>query len=232
MLIKMKLMHIRILIALYLTVFLPFANAETDEDGRFWLNMNAQGALSNTSFGWYMEIQPRWREEGEAFDTLIIRPAVFYKINDSSSLWLGYGNVQTHPSGNSTKTEHRLWQQYLYNFDPFQGIKVQSRTRLEQRRLEQASETGYKLRQMLRATKTLEHVPSLYLVAWDEYFVNLNDTDWGAKQGFDQNRLFLGLGSKFNSTFAFEIGYLNQYVNTQAIDGMNHVLSTTINFNF
>ncbi len=232
MLIKMKLMLLKILTVLYFFTISSFASAETDEDGRFWLNVNAQGAMSNQSFGWYMEVQPRWREEGEAFDTLIIRPAIFYKLSDSSSLWLGYGNVQTHPAGQSIKTEHRLWQQYLHNFEPMNGIKLQSRTRFEQRRLEQASDTGYKLRQMLRATKTLEDAPSIYLAAWDEFFVYLNDTDWGAKQGFDQNRLFLGLGAKLNPTLVLEVGYLNQYVNTQQTNAMNHVLSTTLTLNF
>lgn len=228
----MKLILLKILTVLYLFTVSSFVIAETDEDGRFWLNLNAQGAMSNQSFGWYMEVQPRWREEGEAFDTLIIRPAIFYKLNDSSSLWLGYGNVQTHPAGQSTKTEHRLWQQYLHNFEPMHGIKLQSRTRFEQRRLEQASETGYKLRQMLRVTKAIEDAPSIYLAAWDEFFVYLNDTNWGAKQGFDQNRLFLGVGAKLNPSFVLEAGYLNQYVNTKHTNAMNHVLSTTLTLNF
>jgi hypothetical protein len=39
-------------------------------------------------------------------------------------------------------------------------------------------------------------VPVLASIS-DELFVNLRDTDWGARAGFDQNRLFIGPGSSW-----------------------------------
>jgi len=69
-------------------------------------------------------------------------------------------------------------------------------------------------------------------VFYDEYFINLNHTDYGARKGFDQNRAFLGGNWALNPDTKLEIGYLNQYVNTKQADLMNHVFSTTLNFSF
>ncbi len=51
------------------------------------------------------------------------------------------------------------------------------------------------------------------LIGSDELFVNLNTVDWGPVAGFDQNRVFVGFGYTFDSTFRTEIGYMNQYIN-------------------
>ena len=85
------------------------AHAETEEDGRLWLNLSAQGEISG-NWGWYFEVQPRWREEGEQFDQLLVRPAISYRLDQRSSLWLGYGRVVSHPVAGDTVDEDRLWQ--------------------------------------------------------------------------------------------------------------------------
>jgi hypothetical protein len=207
------------------------AHAETDEDGRLWLNLSAQGDISG-NWGWYFEVQPRWREEGEQFDQLLVRPAISYRLDQRSSLWLGYGRVVSHPMAGGTVDEDRLWQQLLHQFDSWHGVTLSSRTRLEQRRMEIGDETGHRLRQMLRAMHPLPGVENASVVLWDEVFFNTNDTDWGARSGFDQNRFFAGLAYVFSSHAKAEAGYLNQYVNTAATDRMHHVLSMTVNYKF
>ncbi len=81
---------------------------------------------------------------------------------------------------------------------------------------------------MLRVTAPSGISPRLLLVAYDEYFLNLNDTDYGAERGFDQNRAFVGVNWALNNQMKLEVGYLNQYVNGQRTDAMNHVLSGTL----
>lgn len=208
------------------------AHAEIEEDGRLWLNVNAKGKLPVEGLNWYAEIQPRWREEGKNFDQLLIRPAIFYKLSGKSSIWLGYANVNSHPAGRSTTTEDRLWQQFTYQFDPIADVSITSRTRFEQRWLDNTNDTGYRLRQMIKAARPIASVPNLSWVVSDEYYINANDTDWGARSGFDQNRLFLGGAYKINPTAKIEMGYLNQYVNGAKVDRMNHVLSTTVEMSF
>jgi hypothetical protein len=226
-----KLSSIAALIIMSNLISLP-VNAQTIEDGRIWLGVNLQGKFADTGLNWYAELQPRWRQEGDKLDQLIIRPALFYKLDAKSSVWFGYEKVVNHPVNKSTFDEHRLWQQYSYAFDPINAVTIQSRTRLEERRLEDGKETGIRLRQMLKASMPLEVNPKLSLIASDELFINFNDTDWGVRSGFDQNRLFAGMGYAFNPHVKLEAGYLNQYVNSSPIDKMNHVLSSTLSFTF
>lgn len=208
------------------------AFAGTVEDGRIWLNFTAQGDLPVDGLRWYAELQPRWRQEGEQIDSLLVRPAVSYKLSEHSSVWFGYGYVASYPVSGGTVNEDRLWQQYLYTFSPVNSITFSSRTRLEERRLETGNDTGYRIRQMLRASRPFAEQPALGLVVWDELFMNTNTTDWGAHSGFDQNRAFAGLSYAFTSNTKVEAGYLNQYVRAVGNDRMNHVLSSTISINF
>lgn len=206
--------------------------ASPDEDGRAWLNIFAIGSLPTDNWYWYAEIQPRWREELSEFDQLLIRPAVFYTVSKQSSIWAGYAHVVTHPAGRTNFDEDRIWQQFLHNFQPIHSVSVQSRTRLEQRFIENADDTGHRLRQMLRITMPSQLSAQLTWVAYDEYFLNLNRTDYGARKGFDQNRAFAGINWTFNPNLKLEVGYLNQYINAKNTNAMNHVLSTTFNINF
>jgi hypothetical protein len=208
------------------------AYARTIEDGGIWLGLSLQGNLADTGFNWSTELQPRWREEGDKLNQLIIRPALFYKLDKKSSVWLGYEKVVNHPDGKPTFDENRIWQQYSYTFDPVNTVTLQNRTRLEERRVNGGRETSLRLRQMLKANKPLESNPDFSFILLDEVFVNLNDTDWGARSGFDQNRLFLGAGYAFTPTVKLEAGYLNQYVNGAKIDKMNHILSSSLSISF
>lgn len=208
------------------------ANATPIEDGRLWLNLNAQGALAGERLFWYAELQPRWREEGEELDQVLLRPAVYYALNSQSSIWFGYANVRSHPNSKSSVEENRLWQQYLHTFRLGEKVSLQSRTRLEQRFIEDSHDVGHKIRQLFRLTMPLCEGNPVQLVLYDELFINLNETDYGAQTGFDQNRAFVGINLPLTAATKLELGYLNQYVNGQASDAQNHVLSSTINIVF
>lgn len=225
--------HIALSTLLILLMITPlFAVAETKEDGRFWININMMGHMPAENWRWYAEVQPRWREEGSNFDQLLIRPAVLYDLNKQTSVWLGYANVITDPANRSSFEEHRVWQQLLHNFQPIGGLTIQSRTRLEQRFIENSNKTGHKIRQMIRLTAPSGISPKLLWVAYDEYFLNLNDTDYGAERGFDQNRAFVGVNWTLDQQLKLEVGYLNQYINGSQTDLMNHVISSTMAITF
>lgn len=212
---------------------LPTHADDTEEDGRFWFNVNATGTMPLENWRWYAELQPRWRQEGEQLDQVLVRPAVSYALSKQASVWLGYAYMVTHPVGKPAFEENRLWQQFLYKFSPIHSLNIQSRTRYEQRFIENSVDTGYKLRQMFRFTLPSGLSPQLQWVLYDEYFINLNNTDFGAQKGFDQNRAFIGGNWAFNPNAKLEIGYLNQYVNRHKnSDAENHVLSTTLMLTF
>jgi hypothetical protein len=210
--------------------FASMAAAATDEDNRLWLNLTMQGNLPAEGWRWYAEIQPRFRENAEHIDSLLLRPAINYKVTNKLSAWLGYGYIRNYLVSGDIRDEHRVWQQLLYAFEPIGTTAVSARVRLEERRVEQFEDTGYRLRQMLRVTHPLSG--GWGVVAWDEVFFNTNHTDWGASSGFDQNRLFLGISHDFSASVKTEWGYLNQYIRTSTDDRMNHTLSGVLNLTF
>ena len=209
------------------------ANAEVEEDGRVWLNLAMQGSFSQASpWGWYMELQPRFKEDGQEHDQTILRPAINYKLSDRASVWLGYADVRTH-GANGTNHEQRWWQQFMYTFPPTaNGIVLTSRTRLEQRNLDTGDDTAHRVRQLVRVTKKMDGSDSLSWLVWDELFINTRSTDWGALSGFDQNRAFAGIAWQATSNARLEVGYINQYVRGNTSDRMNHVLSTSLLLRF
>lgn len=220
-----------VFVLLALSGLLP-AHADTEQDGRYWFSVYAQGKLPAEQFYWSMDMQPRWRNEGQHFDQLILRPAVFYKVDQKSSVWLGYDTVVSHPDGQSAQRESRLWEQFQYQFDAVADLTFTSRTRLEQRRREDFQDIGHRWRQMVRMTTPVPGHPQWSWVASNELFIQLNQTAWGARRGIDQNRFFIGAQWRFSDVSNLESGYLHQYVNTRTVDRENHVWMTTLRFNF
>lgn len=209
------------------------AHAGIEEDGRLWINLTMEGILSKENhIGWYAELQPRLKEEGREHDQTIIRPAINYRISNQASIWLGYADVRTH-TAQGNNHEQRWWQQFTYTFSPTSSdITITSRTRLEQRNFDSGDDTGYRVRQLVRAIKKIDGTESLSWLVWDELFINTRSTDWGALSGFDQNRIFAGVAWQAASNARFEIGYINQYVRGHTLDRMNHVLSTSLLLRF
>lgn len=219
---------------------LPFvstnARAELADDFRIWGNVTARGNFGGIDpslkpFRWWMEVQPRSREEGEDMDQLLIRPGIGYAVTDHSSVWIGYAHVINFPAAGDNIHEDRFWQQYMWSGATPLGAFT-SRTRFEQRWQTNGNETGGRFRQMFKLSWPLPFYQPVSLVGWDEVFVNLNDTNWGARQGFDQNRGFAGFGYRVLPPVLVEIGYMNQYINRATIDSLNHILSLNLFLDF
>ena len=206
--------------------------ADTIEDVRYWFALSTQGKLPLKDWGWMFDVNQRYRDEGAHADSFFIRTGISHQINPKTSVGLGFDHIVNHPAGKVASDENRLWQQIAYKFDPVLGINLSSRTRLEQRWREGGNDTAYRLRQMIKATVSLDINPKLSIITYDELFINLNETDWGVRRGNDQNRAFLGINWAFTPSASIETGYLNQYVNTRNTDRLNHVLATTLRLNF
>ena len=115
-----------------------------------------------------------------------------------------------------------IWQQYEWSGPPFLGAFT-SRTRLEECRQENGSDTGVRFCEFHKSNWPFAFRPASSLMVWDEMFVNLVSTDWGARQGLDQNRGFAGIGYRWTPQILTEVGYLNQFINTANTDRMNHI---------
>jgi hypothetical protein len=210
-------------------------HAQTVDDAGFWTALFARGNVEHDILHadrvqWWFDSHARFFDDTDGFGQSIVRPGLGYQVTDSTSLWLGYAWIRTSPGGAPEFDENRIWQQLSWSRD-FEPLAVGLRSRLEQRFLETGSETGWRFRQLISLRRPLECAPKLTLVTWDEVFIHLNDTNWGANGGFDQNRVFVGLGLKADpaSRWRVEVGYLNQFVDRIGQDDLcNHLLS--INF--
>ncbi|OYY96120.1 MAG: hypothetical protein B7Y32_07485 [Methylophilales bacterium 16-45-7] len=222
----------KICLSLLLIIVQISAHAEdTIEDGRYWLTLNHDYHL-NDQWRINLHLQPRWRNEGSAFDQIIYRPSLYYKVNPSLSLGAGYGFILTHlPSGGNTH-EHRIWEDVIYQTNLTEQIKFLSRSRLEQRALEGQSDVAHRFRQTVRFSMPTHIINGLSAVFYDEYFINTNNASWGVHRGFDQNRAFIGVNYQLNPHANMDVGYLNQYVNRPNVDAENHVLAITVNTQF
>lgn len=210
------------------------ASAETIDDIGQWNALFTQGRVSpsdsNSRLRWWFDGHYRMFDDNDGFGQSIIRPGIGIDVGKNSALWAGYGWIRTSPIRGDDIDEHRIWQQWTWSrkCDPF---KVALRTRFEQRFFESSDDTGLRLRQFARFQKNLGPCGKRTFVAWDELFIGLNDTDFGQRSGFDQNRIFVGIGLKrhHNSNWRMEVGYMNQTVNQSGpTNRSNHILAVNV----
>ncbi|MGJ0533254.1 DUF2490 domain-containing protein [Methylocystis sp.] len=217
--------------------------AAVDEDFRIWENVTTiakLGSFDPSLEKWrlWLESQGRFRNDGATADQALGRAGVGYALSEKASLWLGYAHIATFPQDAKTQHENRIWQQVLLTDKAAFG-DLTSRTRLEQRFIQNVNTVEWRLRQFVRFSHPLWENAPLSLVLWDEVFVRLNSTAPSTRFGFDQNRGFAGLGYSFSEKARVEIGYMNQLIQSrlvsrraQAFDHrINHILSVSMFLN-
>ncbi len=214
-----------------------------DEDFRIWENVTTiakLGSIDPSLEKWrlWMESQGRFRDDARTADQALGRGGIGYALSDRVSLWLGYAHIATFPEGAKTQHENRIWQQVLLTDKALFG-DLTSRTRLEQRFIQNVTPVEWRLREFLRFSHPLGDGSPLSLVLWDEVFVRLNSTTPSTRFGFDQNRAFAGLGYTFSEKARVEIGYMNQLILARVVSRqeqkfdqrMNHILSVSLFLN-
>ena len=213
--------------AIALIANLPAASA-TQNDAQGWLNLTYQGHLSDHWLAW-AEVQGRFGEDIGRLSQAIIRPGIGYEIRPGLSVWAGYARIESITAA-SKVGENRIWQQLIWVPGKLFDGTIISRTRLEERFAGNGNGTGWRVRQLLRYQRPFQAGGDLSLIATSETYLALSDTDWGARQGFDQVRNFLGVGFTAFSGARLVVGYLNQYINRIGPnERSNHILSVTLN---
>jgi hypothetical protein len=211
------------------------AHAQSVDDAGLWTAVFGQGDLPladcpDHQLKWWFDGQIRFLDDTDGFNQSLIRPGLGLTITERSTLWAGYAWIHTEPVTGTAFEEHRLWQQWTWG-EEYDAWKLSLRSRLEERFLETGDDTGLRFRQQVRLERKLTTFPNMSLIGWDEIFYHLNDTDWGAQAGFDQNRAFVGVGFSMdeNCRWRTEVGYLHQVIdNATSADRVNHILS--VNF--
>ncbi|KQQ13597.1 hypothetical protein ASF53_11515 [Methylobacterium sp. Leaf123] len=221
--------HTRLLLAaLCLIATGARTSAEPVQDGQLWINTSLFGSVGDVAY--FAEVQPRIGNGISQLDQLILRPAVGWKVNDALVLYQGYAYVEDHGMRDMVRIEDRSFQEINWKIGEVSGVKVSSRTRFEQRWQSTGRDVGFRLRENVRFAVPLpQDWGSVSAVGWTELFVALNDTDWGARAGFDRIRAFIGLELPIGGKSTVEIGYLNQTARTQAGGTeLDHILSLNL----
>lgn len=215
-------------LAMILT-FAPVSQAAAD-DFQLWTAVSAKGPLNEDGrFLVWFDGHARFRNDAGDLGVSILRPGLGWRLNRDLSLWAGYARVVSRQDIRADVEEHRLWQQATYKVGEALGGTVTGRTRLEQRFIDGGGDTGWRMRQSFRYSRPLSGAP-LSAVVSNETFLALNDTDWGAANGYDQSRNFIGLNYKATDHLAVEGGYmLNHISRANASDAFNHVVSVSLN---
>lgn len=199
----------------------------TDNNSIGWYTFTGSFKL-NQKLEIHSEYQWRRDELITNWQQSLLRVGVNYQLNQKIQLRLGYAWIETFPYGDiplnsfgKDFTEHRSFQMATIS-DKVSIIDFLHRFMLEQRwvgRYTNAnlySEDDYlfmnRFRYMFRAQiplkgKTIaDKTP--YFAIYDEFFIGFGkNVD---ENIFDQNRLGLVFGYRFNKTFRMEAGYLNQ----------------------
>jgi hypothetical protein len=163
-----------------------------------------------------------------SFDQLatLVRPALGVQLFPGFQVHVGYCHIGRFPDEADSIHEHRLWEQISYQYRLIPTLDLQGRLRFEQRWGEGEGPVGMRIRAMGRIAHYFGDGGPIFLVVFDEAFYALNDTSFGQRAGFDQNRLFAGIGfSGILPKSRFEVGYLGVYLNRAdpALDRWDHV---------
>lgn len=205
--------------------------AATSEDEQFWLNLTSMGLIKG-DLVYFAEIQPRVGDGVARVDQALFRGALGWKLSPAVTLYQGLAHVVVPVDGGQDVNEERGFQQLNWTMGKPWGGELSSRTRLEQRWRSDGDDMGWRLREMLRYEKPLRTgSDALNALVYAEGFVALNDTDWGARGGFDQMRSFIGAELGLPGASTLEVGYLNQLINQRGGDTrVNHVAAVTLFF--
>jgi len=155
----------------------------------------------------------------------VLRPSLGYQVNGWLRARFGYdAHFIESPAD---RIEHRIWQQLSTKWT-LNALSLTTRTRVEERLIENTDEAAVRLRLKAGVSHPIAD-GSWYATASNEYFVGLNDVDGGPRSGFDQNRLYFGVGHNVSDNVTAEVGYQLQYIDRASAENISvHQLMLTL----
>lgn len=222
----------KIILAAFLNVFASSLYAQTVNQNTGWF-MFLNSTKFNDKWGMHFDLQVRTQDNWDGVRHLLVRPGITYYINKNSNATVGYLYTPTFLQEDilvgggklkTTLTEHRIWQQYIYNHQPWKGAALSHRFRLEQRFIERQSDDLFsqRFRYFFRLVQPLKNqegafTKGMFVALQNELFFNIQNKEKLNGSLFDQNRAYLAVGYRVSKSFDIEAGYLNQ-----AIKGANN----------
>lgn len=182
--------------------------------------------IGNTKLGdrWdvHSELQYRNYDFIGDLEQLLIRTGIGYNLSEgNNNVLLGYGYIRSdnYLDGTEEKVtvnEHRIFQQFITR-QKFGRFGLMHRYRFEQRWIEEDFRLRFRyfLSMTVAITKPTLQDDTLYFSAYDEIFLN------SESPVFDRNRLYGGLGWRFNQHIRVEFGYMVQMLESSSRDQLN-----------
>lgn len=237
--------RIGVSVRLFLLALLPAAveGRPVDQDFQPWVQLFVDGRWEE-QLRWSLDLQARWLEvprarepqTGRRIDSsntvVLVRPALGWAPAAGLSFWAGYAFQpilfdEPEVRGRRDVDEHRVWEQ-LSAWRAAGAWQLSLRSRIEHRYRTDGPGSGawaHRFRQQARGACALTGDGRWQVVAWDEIFFHLNDTEYPTRVGLDQNRAFAGIAYRPASWLTLESGYLNQFVRRYSDPHqVNHVL--------
>lgn len=207
------------------------AGAQAPTDQRVWTAVATQGRFTEDStWTWAADAFLRARDGVHTMDSAAARLSVGRDVTSAVRVMAGYAWGAAFPDGGSARREHRLHQQAVWA-GRAAGLRVSTRSRIEERFIEGAGGIRVRARQQVRVAWAIGS-SGLQAVASEEVLVNVTATG-GASRGVDGNRAFAGVRRSLTSRSALEVGYLHVYTPGRSAPGRHsHVVSTVLSVGF
>ncbi len=183
---------------------LPVLSSAQEADSQGWFqalfhHRDAKG------FRYLGELQQRIGNNWQDPTVFLARGAIGKQLSRDFSFWVGYAWT---PSQFPTwRSEDRYFLQGQWDRRLGHWSTIQ-RTRLELRNIEGAGGSTYRLRHFLRAAAPFSSTSDHFVAFQLEAFYNLERTGGtGPRAGYDQTRLYAGVGTNVSKGFRIEAGY-------------------------
>lgn len=224
--------------------FLVTLSASSQEQFSGWVGSFNTFRLNN-HFSLHVDAQLRSTDNLEQIGAILLRPGLNFHLNKTVVFTAGYllNNSRRNMAGYSSMlTEHRIWQQVLFN-QKVSKTALAHRFRFEERFIPRAKVAGdgleadgydqaFRFRYFIRGLLPLASGPSFssgpFLALQNEVFLNTGNKTAVNGKAFDQNRLYGAVGYRFRGKMDIEIGYMNQYSNTRTSFVNNHILQLAV----
>ena len=224
---KTKMKRKSIMVTLAILLALPTIAFAQDSNLGNWLIYIGNKKL-NSKWNIHNEVQYRNYNAIGDLEQLLLRTGLGYNLNENNNVLLGYGYILSEnyigDSDNKISVnEHRIFQQYTTKQNVGK-VNLSHRYRFEQRFVEDDFKLRFRYFLSLNIPlKTNETgISPLYLSAYNEIFLNSKSSI------FDRNRVYGGLGYNLNKNIKIEVGYMNQFFETDSRDQINII--TFVNF--
>lgn len=174
---------------------------------------------------WAVSFQTEVRAQDDItmLDAVILKPGVYYHFSDHVGVGVGY----KFQAKNEAANENDGWQE-LYLSHAFGDLGLGHQFRMEERFIRDIDGVIARLRYLVHLHHPLGDF--WYVAGSEAVRFNLNDGGEGPVQGFEQNRMYFGVGRKVGNAM-LEFGYLWRYQrNRDAPAASDHVLRFQILF--